>query len=739
MRPHLASLIDEWRANGSQTAVVRYSGNRSIRTSYSQLYELATRFAHLLDQRGIGAGERVVLWGQNSAEWIAVFFGCVLRGVLVVPLDTAGSAEFARRVMVETQPRLVTGDRSLLEQVADLAPTLAHEDLVSQLPLLAAGAGLTAANLTRYTPLQIVFTSGTTSEPKGVVHTHGNILAGVEPIEQEIAKYRRYERPFHPLRFLHTLPLSHVFGQFMGLWLPPLLAAEVHFESRLEAERLMRTIQRERISVLVAVPRMLELMRSHLLLLDRRLPQRIDSAQGLPIWRRFWHFRRIHRQLGWKFWAFICGGAALPADLERFWSTLGFAVIQGYGMTETSALITLNHPFKIGQGTIGKPLPGRAIRISPDGEISVRGEMVAASTWQRGRIQQRDDPWLATGDLVSRDDEGQLRFVGRKSETIVTSAGLNIHPEDLEAALMRQTQISACAVVPVAQQPVAVLVAPEGAEAAELAVASANHELAEYQRVHRWYCWPDADLPRTSTGKVRRGPVAEWAARQMSSAFTNGAKSDDPLLSLIASITSSPITSSPIATANGDARLAEDLGLDSLGRLQLQSAIEQRFGIALSDESLLNIETLGELRAAITRPTRSPDEPSSNGAPQQTTRAVSMQPAEPVEFTYPRWPWSPLVSALRIVFIEAIMRPIVWLLLKPTTHKVAPEPLPSQPMLLISNHVTYFDAALVLYGLPAKLRRRVAIAAAGEMVEDWRHARNQPHWWQNVLAPLQYL
>jgi long-chain acyl-CoA synthetase len=731
MRPHLASLIDAWRANGSQTAVVKYSGNRAIRTSYSELYELATRFGHLLDQRGIGAGERVVLWGQNSAEWIAAFFGCVLRGVLVVPLDTAGSAEFARRVILETQSRLVTGDANLLKAVSDLSPTLSLERLASQLPVLIAETTVASANLTRDTPLQIVFTSGTTSEPKGVVHTHGNILAGVEPIEQEIAKYRRYERPFHPLRFLHTLPLSHVFGQFMGLWLPPLLAAEVHFESRLEAERLILAIRRERISVLVAVPRMLQLMRSHLFLLDRGLQQRIDSAQGLPLWKRFWRFRRVHRQLGWKFWAFICGGAALPADLERFWSTLGFAVIQGYGMTETSALITLNHPFKIGQGTIGKPLPGREIRISPDGEISVRGEMVAASTWQQGRIQHRDDPWLATGDLVSRDDEGQLRFVGRKSETIVTSAGLNIHPEDLEAALMRQPQISACAVVPVAQQPVAVVVAPEGREAAEVAVASANRNLAEFQRIPRWFSWPEADLPRTSTGKIRRGAIAEWVARQMNTTSTNGASSDDSLLSLIASI-----TSSQIATANGNARLAEDLGLDSLGRLQLQSAIEQRFGIALSDESLLNIETLGELRAAITRPTA---EPGSNGTPHEPPSTVPTEPAEPVKFTYPRWPWSPLVSAVRIVFIEAIMRPIVWLLLNPTRQKVDPEQLSSQPMILIANHVTYFDAALVLYGLPAKLRRRVAIAAAGEMVEDWRHARNQPHWWQNVLAPLEYL
>jgi long-chain acyl-CoA synthetase len=730
MRPHIASLIDDWRANGSQAAVVTYSGNRAIRTSYRQLVKLAEQFSLLLDQRGIGPGERLVLWGQNSAEWIAVFFGCVLRGVIVVPLDAAGTRQFAQRVISETTPKLIVGDANLLKQLEPGNPTLSLEELMSQLSSIPEQPATPPVELTRETPLQIVFTSGTTSEPKGVVHTHGNVLASVEPIEREINKYRRYERPFHPLRFLHTLPLSHVFGQFMGLWLPPLLAAEVHFESRLEAERLTRVIHRERISVLVAVPRMLELLQAHLVLRYPELERQIAAAQGEPIWRRFWRFRRVHRLFGWKFWACICGGASLPPGLERFWSTLGYAVIQGYGMTETTALITLNHPFKIGKGTIGKPLPGRELRIGPDGEVSVRGEMVSTSTWQGGALQKREDPWLSTGDLAAVDEEGQLRFVGRKSETIVTSAGLNIHPEDLETALMRQPQISAGAVVAASQQPVAVLVVPQGREAAEHAVASANHDLAEFQKIRQWYLWPDADLPRTSTGKVRRGAVAEWVARQMSSRPSeDGRTFQDSLLALIASITSIPATKT-----SEDARLAEDLHLDSLGRLQLQSAIEQRFGIAIEDEAFLSIETLGQLRAAISHDAMASTEPVVD-----TGLPTPMAAAQPVrrEFTYPHWPWSPIVSGLRIAFIEIIMRPLVWFLLDPAI-QLDPAELPNRPSLLIANHVTLFDAALVLYALPPGLRHRIAIASAGEMLEDWRHARNQPHWWQNILAPFQY-
>ena len=225
-------------------------------------------------------------------------------------------------------------------------------------------------------------------------------------------KYLKYERIFHPLRFLHTLPLSHVFGQFMGIWIPALLAAEVHFESRLIPGDLMQTIHDERISVLIAVPRVLEILQTH-------LNVDIERARGFSAWRKWWHFRKINRMFGFKFWALICGGATLPENLERFWNTLGFVVIQGYGMTETAALVSLNHPFHASQGSIGKVLPGREIRLGPDGEILVRGETVSKSTWQGGRMQTQESEWLSTGDLASQDAYGNLKFKGRKKEVIV--------------------------------------------------------------------------------------------------------------------------------------------------------------------------------------------------------------------------------------------------------------------------------------------------------------------------------
>jgi long-chain acyl-CoA synthetase len=729
MRPHLGTFVDDFRRQGKATAVVAYRGNRRLSTSYGEIASMAERFAAELAMREIAEGERVLLWGQNSAEWIAAFFGCVLRGVLVVPLDAGGSAEFARRVVAETNPRLVVGDSLLVEAFAGLASGFVLDD-VANLPSVQAGDDVDLSSLSLDTPLQILFTSGTTSEPKGVVHTHRNVLASVAPIEREMQKYLRYERFVHPLRFLHTLPLSHVFGQFMGLWLPVLLGAEVHFESRLQAPRLTELIRRERISMLAAVPRVLDLMQAYLLRIYPELPAEIQNAQGESVWRRWWRFRKIHRRLGIKFWAFVCGGASLPAELESFWNTLGFALIQGYGMTETTALITLNHPFKIGKGTIGKALPGREVRISDEGEILVRGDMVSTATWQRGGMKQSSDAWLATGDLARSDDRGQLQFLGRKSQVIVTSAGLNIHPEDVEAVLNGEAGVRAAVVVPV-QAPggndaMAVLLFQGPGADAERAIQQANAKLAEYQRVRYWKLWPELDFPRTSAGKIQRGKVAQWA-RTHAFAGETASESEDALVQLIKQIARSGPSS-----VTEDARLDEDFHLDSLGRVQLQSEIEQRMGVAVDDVTMARIETLGELRRVLGLGiTAAPSDPGTDAAIKNRVRQAS------TDVVYPQWPWILPVRVARTLFLECVMRPLVWLLAGPRVERSST--LESHaPVLMIANHVTAYDGALVLYALPPRMRRQVAIAMAANMLDDYRQARGQGNWLLNMLAPAAY-
>lgn len=687
-RRNLASLLGDFDRHAKDIAIVAPRGLRRRRSTYGEVAEQARRFAAELERRNIGKGERVLLWGENSPEWVAAFFGCVLRGVLPVPLDFASSVEFASRVQRDVSPKLVTGGQQKLEALASQVPAIPFEEFQDALPF---DEAVTFPDLNPDDALQIVFTSGTTAEPKGVVHTHRNVLASLEPIERELQKYLKYERFFHPIRILHTLPLSHVFGQFMGLWIPPLFGAELHYESRLVGAELAERIHRDRISLLASVPRVLDLMQRFAVGRFPGIEDRMHDARGLNPWRRWWRFRDVHRFFGFKFWAFVCGGASLSPGGEQFWNALGFVVVQGYGMTETTALVSLNHPFHAVPGTVGKVLPGREVRLSDEGEVLVRGETISNATWQQGHLQKQDSEWLATGDLADFDEQGNLRFRGRKKDVIVTSAGLNIHPEDLEASLNRQSGVKTSAVVETSAEhgpePVAVLIMSSDANP-ETSVAAANRELADFQQIRRWVVWPEADFPRTSTGKVLKREVV----RRMAG----------------------------IEAAAPDGNASGELNLDSMGRVQLQAQLEQQYGVSLDDTALQQVKTQADVQRLIREAPPAP-----------------VEPGKKLEHIYPRWPWNRAMQGVRSGFLEGIAMPLLRFLAKPRVVSEVQD-WPDSPLLIVANHVTSYDVPFILYALPRPVRRRVAVAMSGEMILDWRRARNQGNWFLNAAAPIEY-
>ena len=789
MRDHLAKLLDDFRRYDGEIAVVSYRGVRRHETTYGEIARLAGRFASLLARRGIVQGDRVLIWAENSPEWMAAFHGCMLRGVIAVPLDSTGTADFAGRVASDVNPSLAVGDAALVDRLPTGIARMAFEDWPAALPLEEAAP---IVGLSGDTPLQILFTSGTTGDPKGIVITHGNVLASFGPIEQASQPYLRYERYVHPLRILHTLPLSHVFGQTMGLWIPQIYRAELHFENRLVAARIVETIRRERISILAAVPRVHALLKAHLEAtlpgLTERLaatesereskeesaPQAPKSSSGIVRkallgLRSWWRFRDVHRAFGFKFWALISGGGALPGPLEQFWNTVGLVLVQGYGMTETTALITLNHPFHVAQGSIGKPLAGREVKLGPDGEVLVRGAAISTATWSGGALHPRTSEWLATGDLAQTGASGAMKFLGRKSEVIVTAAGFNLHPEDLESAVEQQAGVVACAVVPMdtadGPEPCAVLALrgqnAQSQVAAAKVIERANMHLAEFQRLRRWVVWPEPDLPRTSTGKVRRKLVAAQLALIQAPALVNGHRANgightsngnghssngnghsngshmpvtplDWLVTLVAQI------SGEDPSGVGDASLlTEELHLDSLGRVQLAAALEERLGIATEGWLLDQVRTVGDLRrlvsagpsifeghaGAVVIPELSH---SSTGKAEEGDALVANEPVMPpatAEHLYPHLPWSLPFRWLRTAFLEAVVRPLVWLLSNPKVVRTGPI-YSAEPMLIVSNHVTSFDGPLLEYALPAVMRRRIAVAMSGEMLHGYRHFQN---------------
>ena len=714
-RSSILEYLENFRLHAAEPAYVFRRGYRVQRWSYGEVLQNAYRFAHAIEARGIGRGAKVVIWGENCAEWIVAFFGCLLRGAIVVPIDKIAAPDFAARVAQQVDAKLCVGSAQ------NTIPGVAHFDLetlreqlvkVSDAPLVVAGVG-------RDDIVQIVFTSGTTAEPRGVVITHGNILANLEPLEREIGNYLKYERVFHPLRFLNLLPLSHVFGQFLGIFLPQMLAATVLFQDTLNPTEVIRAIKTERVSVVVAVPRLMESVKEKL---ERDIEaagktdwfhRQFEAARDEKFVKRWWRFRRIHNQFGWKFWAFISGGAALDAETEEFWRRLSFVVIQGYGLTETTSLISLNHPFHTGKRSIGKVMEGREMKLDENGEILVRGANVAAGYWQNHELKPvlGEDGWFRTGDLGALDAEGNLYFKGRKKNVIVTREGMNIYPEDLEAVLRQQPEVRDCVVVGLEQggnaEPIAALLLRNAADEAEV-VARANQHLAEFQRIRRWVTWPEEDFPRTPTQKPKIGVIQQAIKEKFSSAAAV-APAQGGLGDLI-----SRITGRSTGVLDPDAKLEGDLNLSSMDRVELMSALEDRYQVDLSEANFAQVSTVADLERMLHQPQR----------------------AQQSGYHYPRWAQRWPVTWIRNFFYYLLSLPATLIMAHPKI--VGRENLEGVegPVLITCNHITYIDVGFVLIAMPARIRNRLAVGMLGERLWGmWRPPASMnvlARWWQQA-------
>ena len=708
---------------GGETAYVYTRGFRTHRWSYGQVAELAFRFARELEHRGVGKGERVLLWGENCAEWVGAFFGCMLHGAVAVPMDQIAAPDFAQRVASDVDAKLIVCSSELAAHAGN-RPHMELENLGEALAEHSAEP-YAATALTRDDTAQIVFTSGTTAEPRGVVLTHGNILASVDPIQREIPKYIKYERIFHPIRFLHMLPLSHVFGQFMGIFIPPLIAGTVRFQESFKPGDVITTIKRERISVLVAVPRVMESLKGKV---EEDLGPAIrpnwDIAENEKFLKRWWRFRKVHSHFGWKFWAIISGGAALDQNTEEFWRRLGYGVIQGYGLTETSSLISLNHPFKIGRRSIGKVLPGREMKLDPQtGEILVRGANVARQYWQGKELKPvlGEEGWFRTGDLGAMDAEGNLYFKGRSKNVIVTAAGLKIFPEDLEQALRKQPEVRDCVVFGMARggnaEPCAVLLLRDGASPGAV-VANANQSLADFQKIRTVLAWPEEDFPRTPTQKPKMDLIRSAAEAQLggapAEAVPASVTSSGTLQDLVESVARHKVDLRP------GARLEDDLNLSSLDRVELMAAIENRYQVDLSDREFSQISTVSDLEDLLKK----------SAPPEKEAK---------IEYPYARWAQRWPITWLRLAAWYGVTWPYIMIMGRPKIFGRERLKSLNGPALIVSNHITEIDIGYLMAALPARFRNRLAVAMQGEMLRSMRHPPKEWFFLRRWREQLRYV
>jgi long-chain acyl-CoA synthetase len=549
-----------------------------------------------------------------------------------------------------------------------------------------AGAGITAESVA-----EVVFTSGTTGAPKGVILSHGNIVANVRAVGEVIQA-----RPSD--RLLSILPLSHMLEQTVGLLLPLSGGGSVVYPASRQSNEIFRALARHGITAMVLVPQALQLFYDAIEREVRRSGHEarwaaaLQAARGAPTPVRRLIFRQVHRRMGGRFRFFVCGGAPLsPARGER-WETLGVPVLQGYGLTEAAPVVTGTAARDRRPDSVGAVLPGQSLRIAGDGEVLIAGPNVTAGYWRNPEATAAAfvDGWYRTGDLGEIDAAGFVRLKGRKKDMIVLPNGLNVYAEDVENALRQQPGVHDAAALGLADasgstQVHAVLLGPATEAEAEDAVRSANTGLGEHQHVRAFSVWADVDFPRTPTLKVKKHEIVERI--EGAAPRTQPVEEDprDPLAVLVARL-----ARRAQAEIRPESRLGSDLGLDSLGRIELLAAIESELGASMAEESVGEGTSLGELQALI----------AAAGPTAHT--AVSS------------WPLNGGTRVARRALQDALAFPLLRLRCSPDVEGLEHVEALKLPAIFAPNHASHLDAPSVLAALPRSLRGRVCVAAADD-------------------------
>lgn len=688
-------------------------GLRTWQYTYAEVTHAARVFAARLDAAGIRKGEAVLLWSENRPEWVVALWGCLLRGIVAVPLDVNSRPPFVLRVRDLVKARLcVAGETVGTELLAASLELWPARGLLDRAALATPPPALAAVEVGRDDVAEILFTSGATAAPKGVVITHRNILANLEPIEREVTKYRRWARPLLPLRFLNLLPLSHLFGQALATFVPPMLDGTVLFVHGFTPQEVVRQVKAHRVSVVVCVPKMLDVLHDYL---QGRFPEARHDPGPMHWAKRWWRYRRVHNAFGWKFWAFVVGAAPLAPALEASIRRLAFVVVQGYGLTEAAPIVTFNHPFRTRPGSVGVPVSGVEVRIAEDGEIVVRGENVTrgyvGEAGEAGAALQ--DGWLRTGDIGYFDEAGRLYVRGRKKEMIVTPEGLNVFPDDVERVLLEEPGVVDAAVVGLTrngeERVHAVLVLEPGADGATVATA-ANGRLLEHQRVRGTSVWPAAELPRTPvTRKLRRAEIRAWLESEPGA---RGAEVAGPAATVAGVV--SRVAGGREAAADTS---IEALGLSSLERVELLMALESQFGTAIDERAYAEARTIAEVERLV----------AASGAEPLKGAPAGLADGGDRPFVFPAWNrawWARAVRRVNLpLWVLPCCRVLAWIDVRGVQHLHDLE----GPVVFAANHQSHLDTPAVFRALPPRWRYRLAVAMAKEFFRGYFFPEGR--WW----------
>jgi long-chain acyl-CoA synthetase len=743
---------------GERTAI-EVQGRDGLDTwSYARLRARAEHFASLLSARGVGRGDRCALLAEDGALWCAAFLGMMRLGAVPVPLDTTYTPAQVSRLVSDSGARVIAVSPRFREKVEGGACSSFVLDDESA-PVGGTRADIPGVTLEPEETAVMVYTSGTTSDPKGVVLTHGNLAAEIDSAMSVISINEDDA-------ILSVLPLFHVLAQLANLLIPLSLGARVVFMETVSSGELMRAFHDRDISAFCCVPQFYHLIHERVLEQVARggrlgraafgfllgttgfLRERLGINLGPLV------FKRVHRALGPRMRLLVTGGSRLDPRVGRDLYRLGFNILQAYGLTESTGAATVLRPDDPHVDSVGQALPDVELRIVPTGsagdgegapatdaeaigEVAIRGPVVSPGYFQRpdaSAVTFRDG-WLHTGDLGYLDSAGRLFITGRAKEMIVLGSGKNIYPEEIEAHYAQSPYIKELCVVgrslpgaPASERLHAVVVPDfevlrerkvfNSRDMLRFEIETLSSQLPGHKRILS-YDVVTEDLPRTTTRKLKRFEIE----RRLDAAGLADTEPDRPedeeerawstdpevarVLEVIKSATHAP------DAVRRSANLELDLGLDSMGRVELLAALEARFGVSLPEGVVHGIHTVGELVDAVRAAGTA--EPGETGADFDPWSNLLDDVSDDDPAVAPILVSRPLLTAVGFVACK-LLYVAAWLLLG--LRVSGREHLPREgPFLISPNHQSFLDVFLLVSALPFRVFRNMFYVGASEYFE----------------------
>lgn len=652
--------------------------------TYEEMWENTLKVNTYLDNLNINRGDNILIWGPNMPEWVFLLFGAFVRGVTVIPINVHTEEDVINKYIEQTKPKALFKSKFMTtETKIKIEKIIILEDLIEIIEFL----NKTEANysLSEDTIAEIVFTSGTTGKPKGVLISHKNITF-------ELARLTKLVN-LNGKRCLSILPLSHVMEQMIGLFVPLATGATIYYIARLNPNTIIKAFERYKITHAAVVPQILKIIieniehtagEKNVLKLFKFVNK---SAGFMPFNLRKYTFFSVLNKFGGKLEGFAVGSAPLDLHIAKAWENMGVKILEGYGASETTGAVTTNSLDKRVLGSVGKPLPEIEVKIAKNGEIIVKGENISTGYYQNEEKTKEvfKNEYYYTGD-IGYFKGGYLYLTGRSNFKIVTAAGDKVYPEDIEKKLNEDPLVKESCVFGITKGDGEIVYASvilKNPERIEEVIVNVNAKLQKHQQILEYGNWNSSEFPRLNTLKINRKQVKEKTLGEFKTEEVNSitkAQTKDKLIKLIEEVCKANKNK-----IEEDSLLVTDLDMDSLRRVALIALIEEEYQIEVAETELNEETTVSELRNII-----------------EKTKKAS--PAKPL----PTWTINPFINWLRELLRKIIFIPIEKFYIKGINIEGKENlNLIKNPSIIVFNHVGHFDSVVMETILPVKIRSKL--------------------------------